>query len=184
MSIRTFIAIDIGALPELVKFEEELAGTGANLKLVKPENIHITLKFLGNTEKEQLEKIKETIADVVTGTSKFKLEFTGAGAFPNLNYIKVLWVGINDNGILAPIASELDKKLHKIGFQREKRTFKPHITLGRLKGFKNKNDVKKILKQHSDRYFGELDVNNIRLKKSILNPEGPIYSTLEEIILE
>ncbi len=183
MTLRTFIAVDIGPLDELVAFEHELEAIGADLKLVAPENIHITLKFLGNTSEALVEDITETIKDCSKEIKPFKLEFKGAGVFPNLNYIKVLWVGINDQGILGPLADDLDSKLTKLGFKSEKRGFSPHVTMGRVKSPKNKKALKELIMQNKDKFFCELNIDNIRLKKSILASKGPTYYTLAEINL-
>jgi 2'-5' RNA ligase len=183
MTIRTFIAVDIGSLDDLINFEEELQDSGAELKLVEPDNIHITLKFLGDTREELVPKINEIISDASENVEPFRLQFKGAGAFPNLNYMKVLWVGIIDPGPLPTIAKELDLNLHKLGFKSESRQFRPHITMGRVKSKRNKDALKKVIMNSKNREFGEININSIRLKKSVLDSKGPTYYTLGEIIL-
>ncbi|WP_455391534.1 RNA 2',3'-cyclic phosphodiesterase [[Eubacterium] cellulosolvens] len=184
MSIRTFIAVDIGALDELVSFEDALEGLGAELKLVAPENIHITLKFLGDTNEELVDDIIEIIRDCAQAIKPFNLEFEGAGAFPNLNYMKVVWVGLKSYGPLETLAQCLNIELRPLGFKPEKRGFRPHITLARVKSKKKKDALKKLVISYKDKHFAEFDVNNIRLKKSELSSSGPTYSTLGEVKLE
>ncbi len=180
MTIRAFIAIDIGPLDSLVKFEQEILDTGAEVKLVEPENIHVTLKFLGDTSEELVPEINNIISDASKDIQPFKLQLKDAGAFPNLNYLKVLWVGIEDPGPVPELARNLDNELKKLGFKSEKRGFKPHITLGRVKTRKRKDELKKLLINNKGRQFGELEVTNIRLKKSVLGSTGPTYYTIGE----
>ena len=92
---RGFIAIDIEAYPKIIQFENEIKNSGAKVKLVEPGNIHITLKFLGNTEEEYIEKIEEIMKNAVKETNSFEIQLKGAGVFPNQNYIKVAWIGKN-----------------------------------------------------------------------------------------
>jgi 2'-5' RNA ligase len=183
MIIRTFIAVDIGPIGDLVKFEEELQDSGAELKLVEPDNIHITLKFLGDTSEELVPEINNIISESAENIKPFNMKFIGAGAFPNLNYMKVLWVGIFDPGPLPTIAKELDSNLHKLGFKSEKRQFRPHITMGRVKSKRNKDALKKVILNSKDREFGEISIDSIKLKKSILDSKGPTYYTIGEINL-
>ena len=184
MTIRTFIAVDIGALDELVNFEDALGRLGAELKLVEPENIHITLKFLGETDEELVDDIMGIITESSADIKPFKLELIGAGAFPNLNYLKVLWVGMKNYEPLEIIAKNLDSKLTQLGFKSEKRGFKPHITLARVKSRKKKNAIKDLLIKNKNMVFAEVEVKNIRLKKSVLDSRGPTYYTLGEVSLE
>jgi 2'-5' RNA ligase len=184
MNIRSFISVDIGPLDEFVKFEDEISATGAIVKLVAPENIHITLKFLGPTDEELVPEINEIMVDSTKDDKSFNLKFKSAGAFPNLNYMKVLWIGIEDSGPMPELAKSLDAKLNRLGFSSEKRDFKPHVTLGRVKSKKEKNALKKLLINNKDRYFGEITVDSIRLKKSILDSKGPTYYTVVEVPLK
>jgi len=183
MTLRTFIAVDIGALEELVKLEDELEAIGANLKMVEPKNIHLTLKFLGDTADDQVEEIVKIIEDCVKDLKPFNLELEGTGAFPNLNYIKVIWVGVNDHGILGPVTRNLNSELTSLGFKSENRGFSPHITLARVKSPKNKKQLKELILKHKDKTFQKLQIDKIRLKKSILDSKGPTYYTLGEINL-
>ena len=184
MKIRTFIAVDIGPLEELVNIEAALRDVGADLKLVAPENIHITLKFLGDTSEDSVEEIIEIISECAKDIKPFKLQFKGTGAFPNLNYMKVLWVGLENYGPLETIAKNLNTELSKLGFKSEKRGFKPHVTLARVKSRKNKTALRELILNYKDQSFTELDVDNIRQKKSVLGSTGPTYYTLGEIKLE
>jgi len=184
MTIRTFIAVEIGSLEPLVNLEQALRDTGADLKLVEPENIHVTLKFLGPTPEDKVDEIIEIINECSSGVPPFNLVLKGAGAFPNLNYLKVLWVGLENYEPLVPIAQCLDVSLTRLGFKAEKRGFKPHITLARVKTRKKKNAIKDLLVKHKSMEFAEVNVNSIKLKKSILDSTGPTYYNIGEVNLE
>lgn len=180
---RGFIAIDIECLPKLVEFENKIKETGANIKLVEPKNIHITLKFLGDTNEEKIELIEEIIKKETTKVDPFKIQLHGTGVFPNQNYMKVLWIGIKNAERIGEIAEQIDRELSEIGFQKEKRKFSAHLTIGRVRSAKNKDKLLHIIKKYEEVEFGEIIVNSIKLKKSDLTPKGPIYTTLKEIKL-
>jgi len=117
----------------------------------------------------------------VEGIEPFTMELKGTGAFPNLNYMKVIWVGLENAEALVTIAKKLDSELTKIGFKREKRGFHPHITMARVKGARNKKILAQILKEHETESFGSQNVECIRLKKSVLSREGPTYTTVKDV---
>jgi 2'-5' RNA ligase len=181
MSIRTFIGVEVGPLDELVKFEREINDLRVDAKLVEPENIHMTLKFLGDTEEDQIPEIIKIITKSINNIKPFTIKIKEAGVFPNLNYIKVIWVGIIDPGPMPEIAKKLNSQLKSLGFRSEKRGFKPHITLGRVKTRKNKDQLKRLIINNKDRIFGEININSVKLIKSVLDSKGPTYYTLDEI---
>ena len=180
---RGFIAIDIEPFPKLVQFENEIRNTGANVKLVEPENVHITLKFLGDTDEGYIDQIGEIIKDAVKETDSFEIQLKGAGVFPNQNYIKVMWIGIKNGVQIGKIASKIDEQISGLGFKKEKRGFSAHLTIARVKSAKNNEKILQIIEKYRDMEFGNFKVNYIKLKKSELTSKGPIYTTLREIKL-
>lgn len=178
---RGFISIDIDTFPKLVEFEKEIKETGANVKLVNPENVHITLKFLGDTDEEQTDEIERIIRDSVKEINPFNIQLNGTGVFPNQNYIKVIWIGINQGDQIGTIAYIIDEQLSKLGFKKEKRGFSPHLTIARVKTAENKEKLLQIIEKYKDVEFADIRVSSIKLKKSDLTPKGPIYTTLREI---
>ena len=178
---RGFIAIDIESNKKLIEFENEIKKTGADLKLVEPENVHITLKFLGDTEEELLEEIKNIIKKSVEGMEPFTIKLKGTGVFPNQNYIKVVWIGIESGEPIGEIAQKIDNQTVKIGFEKEKRGFSPHLTIARVKNSKNKDRLLQVLEKYRDVEFADIKIEAIKLKKSDLTPSGPIYTDLQEI---
>jgi len=178
---RGFIAIDIDSFPKLVQFENEIKNSGANVKLVEPENIHITLKFLGDTNEEYADRIDEIMKDAVKDSNPFEIKLKGAGVFPNQNYIKVMWIGMENGEQIGEIANKIDEKISELGFEKERRRFSAHLTIARVKSAKNKEKLLELIEKYRDIEFGSLKVDTIKLKKSELTPKGPIYTMLKEV---
>jgi len=183
MPFRAFISVDLDRFSPLKHLVDEIRAASPALKVVDIELIHLTLKYLGDTQESLVPSIVSIMKDSVQGVEPFKIRLVGTGAFPNLDYMRVLWVGLEDNGILAPIAQKLDVSLSKFGFEKEERAFSPHVTIGRMKGPQGKDRLKAVLNEHKTEVFGEQQITGIRLKKSILSPEGPSYSTVGEVRL-
>ena len=180
---RGFIAVDIDVFSKLLEFEKEIKETGANVKLVEPENVHITLKFLGDTDESQIDEIDKIMKDAVKEIDPFNIQLEGAGVFPNQNYIKVIWIGIKQGEPIGLIARKIDEPLSKIGFKKEKRGFSPHLTIARVKSAKGKDGILHVIEKYRDVQFVDIRVDSIKLKKSDLTPKGPIYTTLIDVKL-
>jgi 2'-5' RNA ligase len=180
---RGFISIGITAFPKIIEFENAILNTKVNVKLVSPNNIHITLKFLGNVDEELVEPIQHAISESAQGVTPFSITLRGTGVFPNPNYIKVIWIGIENAEPLMHIASILEGKLEDLGFQKERRSFSAHLTIGRVRTAKNKQQLIQAIGRYDQEEFGVEQVTNINLMKSELTPKGPIYSILREIPL-
>jgi len=181
--IRSFIAFDIdneGVLERLSEAQERLVNTGTYLKLIKPKNIHITMRFLGNIRIELVDRIHNEMEKVVF--TPFDIEIRGVGAFPNLRFARVIWAGIQKGAKkLEDIADQLEPWLQNLGIRPDKKGFSPHITIARVKTGHNKAKLANCINELASYEFGVLRVDCIKLKKSILTPKGPIYSTLIEI---
>ncbi len=181
---RAFISVDIGALPGIVKVLDDLKNTGADLKLVKPENVHMTLKFLGEIDEKRVDEIADVMRNSIKDVSPFTIKLIGLGVFPNMNYMRVLWIGTENAEKLGVIAERLENELSTLGFKKEKRKFSPHVTVGRVKSIRNKGVLQNFLNENKKTDFGGSDVKCIKLKKSILTPKGPDYSTVKEVFLQ
>ena len=184
MPFRAFISVDVDSTPKLMEMEERLRGSGAQLKVVDLDNIHLTLKFLGDTDEALIEDIVDIMARSVKDVKPFTMGLRGTGAFPNPNYMKVIWVGLEGADALITISKTMDRELANLGFKREKRGFRPHITLARVKGPRKKNILAQILKDYESEEFGTQKVECVRLKKSVLSREGPTYTTVKEVKFE
>ncbi len=179
-SIRSFIAVDIedeGIVGKIVDIQEEISGSSAKLKLVERENLHFTLKFLGNVEESRLDLVRSVISDIAKDYSPFTMLLHGIGAFPRISRPNVVWIGVLDGREdFIEIAKKLDRSLARLGFKRENKSFEPHLTIARVKGYSG--NLPDILRKIGDLEIGTIRVDEIRLKKSTLTPKGPIYETL------
>ncbi len=182
--LRTFIAVPLPqeARTIIQEIQTDLQKCNCDISWVKPENIHLTLKFLGDTASENIEAIKLIIKDCVRKTKPFDYTINELGAFPSLNKINVLWLGIDKNkDKFRAIVEMLEENLCRIGFPKENRSFSAHITLGRIRSNKNIH----ILKESLNKYKTPLNIpgnfSNITLFKSTLTPTGPIYEVLDAV---
>jgi len=184
--MRCFIAIE---LPEAVKstlsgIEEELKKSKADVRWVKPDNIHLTLKFFGNIEEKKTEKIIEIMENICNQYAPFTIEIKGMGTFPNIKSPRVLWVGIEGNDTLKTLQKEIENKMESIGFEREDRAFTAHLTLGRFRSSIEKEGLLKAVKLHEkDTFVGSINVQSLSLIRSDLHPEGARYSKIIDIPL-
>ena len=182
-TFRGFIAIEVNATPSIIEFEKEIRTTGADVKLVEPQNIHITLKFLGDVGENLIDEIEQIMKDAVKEMEPFTMRLKGTGVFPNHNYVKVIWIEIKDAQPIEIISKNIDEKLSKLGFKKEKRGFSPHLTIARVKTAKNKQHLLETIKKYTDVEFSIQEVNSIKIMKSDLTSKGPIYSTMREVKL-
>jgi 2'-5' RNA ligase len=182
MSIRCFVAVECGGDELAAKFTEVrriLEAARADIKFVEPENVHLTLKFLGEIEPSLVEEASQAIKG--TSFQPFTARIEGTGVFPNLRRPRVVWAGITEGvSQLAEIWNDVDARLSLLGFERERRGFSPHITIGRVRSGRNRDRLVQELSSLSDYAFGDLQVDRVTLKKSVLTPRGPVYTTLAE----
>jgi len=180
--IRAFIAIDIDdptLISKMVNVQESLSELGARIKFVEPENIHITLKFLGEISSVLVERVKDILNQLTFEPFTIKIE--GLGVFPNISRPRVIWLGVSEGASkVIEIQKFLEAKLIKLGFRKEREQFIPHITIGRVKGGNYERLRKKIV-ELKDVLIGNFLVNSVRLKRSTLTSRGPIYTTLLEV---
>jgi 2'-5' RNA ligase len=183
MSLRSFISIDCKneeIIRKFIDIQRKLERTGAELKLVEPENIHMTLKFLGEINIQKVEEISIIFEEIKFTSFNIKLE--GVGVFPHLRRINIIWVGVTE-GItpLIKLFQKIDNKMINIGFKKERKRFHPHFTICRVRSGRNREQLIQELNMLKDDSFGVIKVDKIFLKKSQLTPKGPIYSTLLEL---
>ncbi len=184
--IRSFIAVDLPdeITEKLWKIAVLLDNPGINP--VKRENMHITLKFLGNTDQTTLERIAERLKSKIN-LNPFFLEISGLGAFPGERNPRVVWAGTGDGAEnMKQLASIVDNTAGKFGFRRERRPFVPHSTIARVKRTTGETRalIKDVIRKYSDANFGKFMVEAIKIKKSTLTREGPIYEDLHILRLE
>ena len=183
LKFRAFISADIVPSDSLVALLRELANSRADLKIVKPDLMHVTLKFLGDTETDIIDDIGSSISEAIKGVEPFDIRLSGMGAFPSMSNIRVVWVGMKDGAQLAEIAKKLDSSMTQLGFERDRKGFVPHLTLARARSGRNMANVQEIIKSNGVTDFGTYRIDRILLKKSVLSPAGPAYSTVREVTL-
>ncbi len=180
--IRTFVAI---LLPEAVKAKiaelvRPLRHLTVDVKWVEEENLHLTLKFLGEISRTEVEKLDALLAGLFARESAFLLDYGGWGVFPSKENPRVLWIGLGgDVDYLRRIQGKVEDICSCLGFPREKKNFHPHITLGRIRSHKN---LELLLREAKNtlptEYQGSFRVEEIYLMESKLSPQGPSYAPL------
>ena len=172
--MRTFVAIEVNnkdVLNSIYKIQTEL---NIKAKPVELHNMHFTVQFLGEVSEEMIGKISDALNSIEF--SAFSISFASIGVFPKPNFPRVIWIGTNDGvNELEKLAEMIRSKLSHLGFSADKK-FKPHVTIFRVK---NKiGDISSKLEKFSSYYFGKQTVSEIKLKKSELTPNGPVYTDL------
>jgi len=184
--IRTFLAIELPR-PLLLKIEEvlgDLRSSQADVRWVNPENLHLTIKFFGNIDESKIEPIVQSVDRLVQETPAILLRVKGMGAFPNLRNPRVIWLGFSEGKeSLNSFQKKLEREFKKIGFSPEERPFHPHLTLGRMRSSRGKEDLLRRMERYREEEFGEIQAEKVILFKSDLRPSGPIYTPLREIRL-
>lgn len=180
--IRSFIAFDIeskSVLERIADVQSLLIKIGADLKPVEPENIHITIRFLGNITPSMVEKVFEEMKKV--SFSPFNVKIRGIGAFPSTRNPRVIWAGIVE-GVeqLRNIFNQLEPRLRSLGFPPDPKGFSPHLTIARVRSERKRAELVKFIIENAGYEFGTVKAERLRLKRSDLTPKGPIYSTLKE----
>jgi 2'-5' RNA ligase len=179
--MRTFIAVD---LPE--EFHSKLAHIqarfdGFKFKFVDPALVHITMKFLGEVPEEKIGDISKALDGITC--APFEIFVHSLGVFPKPKFAKVIWIGCEGN--FEELHRLIETSLSSFGFNQDPHDFTAHATLARVKYLpkKKKDDFLHLLEELKDIELGTMQVNTIRLKKSTLTPEGPVYETLHEVRL-
>lgn len=179
--MRCFIAID---MPDDIKKSvfELINGVDYKVKGIKwvpPENIHLTLKFLGEIKEEQLKEIKSRLDFISSNHKEFDIIISKIGGFPSLKNPNVLWIGIDHSEELCRLYEDIANAMFDLGFEKEDRKFSPHLTIARIKDKKNIDPIIKSLITLKDKSFGSVKVQEILLMKSVLKPTGAEYSKIE-----
>ncbi len=178
--MRCFIAVELA--PELknkVAGIQQRLGDLGKIKFIEPENLHFTLKFLGEIDDEQAATVVNKLSNIAANNDAFSIDICGIGAFPSFNYIRVLWLGIGQG---AEKMANLQKQINQIKIG--KRSDIPHLTIGRVKFVKDKQALLSRLEELKNAEIGKMSVHIIKLKKSTLTPHGPIYEDIKEFRLQ
>ena len=179
--LRTFIAVDLGKTirDRAIALQETLARSGADVKWVEPENLHVTLLFLGEVDAREAPRVCQLVADGTRKHAAFPMTVETVGCFPNARRPRVLWVGVGQGTQeLCALHADLEEPLTELGYRREERRYTPHITLGRVKSDRPPDSLAMALARHAGWKGGEIDVREILVMSSELTPQGPIYTVL------
>jgi 2'-5' RNA ligase len=179
---RTFIAVPLEekVRARVVALQEELAQAGTDVKWVEPENLHVTLLFLGEVDLRDSVEICREIRGVTADLSPFAMAATGLGCFPNPRRPRTLWVGVSEGSDeLLQLHDRIEAQLLKLGgYRREERGYTPHITLGRIKTDDVTAELRTALNEDSDWQGGRQTVREVHVLTSELRSTGPTYTVL------
>jgi len=182
--MRAFVAVELDTelVDKISEIQKNLAEANAQVKFVEPENLHFTFKFLGDISPEKAESIIRMAEEKAKDYSPFDIKIKGTGVFPNMGYIRVIWLGVEEPEAFSKMQEDFDLDFVKMGFKKE-RSYIPHLTIGRVKGVQNKELLVSIVKELQNIEVGTMNVDKLVLKESELTPVGPIYTDLKEIKL-
>jgi 2'-5' RNA ligase len=181
-SIRSFLAVDppreiidaIGMIQD--RLRKNIQG---DIRWVRPQGIHLTLKFFGTIAESDVANISRVVEDTTSTIAPFTLGIKRVGAFPDVKRPRVLWLGMDgDVDILIRLQKEVDAELHKYGFEKEDRPFRPHLTLARIKDPRGLIGLAKIMEKRENYEAGSFSAAGLNLFKSELTPKGAVYTKL------
>ena len=179
--MRLFIALDVDpeireSLQDAVR---ELRATRAPVRWVRPEAIHLTMKFLGETPDGKLASLESSLGKTCRTVYPFTVTMSGIGAFPGLSKPRVLWAGIEEpTGTIGILAQRMEEDLFRLGWKKESRKFHPHVTVGRVKGTSNLNQLAAALTGFQGRIWGRQEMTGASLYRSHLEPTGARYEVV------
>jgi 2'-5' RNA ligase len=180
--LRTFIALDLGKTirDRLVTLQETLSRSAPDVKWVEPENLHVTLLFIGEVDERAMLEVCRGVGQSCQSIARFRMSVETLGCFGNPRRPRTIWVGIGDGAAeVTALHGALEEKLLELGcYRREERAFTPHITLGRVKQDDSGADLSVILQKKANWQAGTVDVSEVLVMSSELTPQGPIYTVL------
>ncbi|MEM4335060.1 MAG: RNA 2',3'-cyclic phosphodiesterase [Candidatus Caldarchaeum sp.] len=178
--MRAFIAVDVSddeTVKNIVNVQNELMRVGREgLKPVEPQNLHLTIRFLGEVSDDDVQLVSEALS--LVDARQFTMSLKGLGYFPGGGRVNVVWAGVDQGGEeLKKIHGSLEKLLSGIRIEKDSR-FSPHLTICRVKFVKDKRGLLDVIRRNKETFFGQQRVDRICLKKSVLTSSGPVYSDL------
>lgn len=178
--MRTFVALalDAPARAALASWMAEVRPVLPGFRWTEPENLHLTLRFLGDTAPGALPRLCEALAAVAAGFPGFPLTLRGAGAFPHAGAPRVLWAGAEGGAVLPALQSRLEERVRALGWAADTKPFRPHVTLARARDPRPRADVAAALAPVRSRPWGIVAVEDVLLMQSTLTPAGPVYTPL------
>ncbi|MBE0650950.1 MAG: RNA 2',3'-cyclic phosphodiesterase [Bacteroidales bacterium] len=154
------------------------------IKWIEPQNLHLTLKFLGKTPTEDIKRIDSVLKEVAARHSIFGMSMQNSGIFGSRYDPRVIWLGTDNNQDLTALGEDVLNSLDEAGFERDRQNFVPHLTLGRIKQLTNKKYFQDVISQYHETFFQKQVVEQFYLFESILQPSGPVYKVLKSYDLK
>ena len=183
--MRAFLAFDVSkeVIGSLVKAQGDLRETRADVGIVAPENLHFTVRFLGDIPDDVVHTIDERVAGL--GLTSFETTLAGVGVFPDIRRPRIVWAGVApaDEPAITERAEAVIEALDGVG-QPEERDFRAHVTIGRVRSSRNVDALVAFAQKNASRVFGRTKVEHLRLKSSLLTPKGPVYTDVREYVLK
>ncbi len=178
--MRLFVALEIPSdvRENLAALLKSLRAVSPQTLWVRPENLHVTLKFIGEMPETKLAAIRNALAGLRSDQS-VALDFRGLGFFPNEKHPRVFWAGIEASPNLKTLAAEINGATEKLGIPREQRPFSPHLTLARFEPARRQETLRAAIQENVEREFGSLRTGQFHLIESKLKPSGAEYTTVE-----
>lgn len=180
---RLFVAIPVSdeIRQAIGPVAESIVNTGVALRLVSLENLHFTLKFLGDVDESRIPEIEDKLQDIAGNTKRFMIKVKNVGVFPSLEKINVVWLGVEDDSLVS-LMKKINQELNYIKPQDHKEEV-AHLTIARIKTGKNKGNLLEFLKSIKDKEFGEMEADRMILYESELLPEGQVHKVVKEFQL-
>ncbi len=182
--IRSFISIEIPQpiREQMVLAPEPLKSVRGKFSWSSTNNLHITLKFLGDCTRGRLEAISKKLAEIAASHAPFDLSFDGVGVFPGHSAPRIVWLGVKDGcERLVKLARDVADSMEQIGFKKESRPFRPHITLARVKYLSSRDQLRTAIERMPKVHIDPMRARHIFLMRSQLNPKGAIYTVIERL---
>lgn len=181
--MRLFLALDLNeeVRGTIAEFSEKSRAEFPSAKWARSEGIHVTLKFIGEVQEDHLPQIEKALSGV-SSNAPVKMNFRGAGFFPDERRPRVFWIGIDSTPTLGEIAAQIETKLELLGFARESREFKPHLTLARITELGGIDKLRSTIRKHGALDFGNVRTNEMHLYQSELGRGGAKYTRLKTFI--
>jgi len=179
--LRLFIALELSEEQknEVTGLQKKLKQYLDGIRWVKPAGMHLTLKFLGETEPAQVEQVKFAMDEAVSDLGSFDLAYGQGGVFPSPAKARVIWLGLKDGEAqVRKLAENMEQALYSRGFARDKKAFTPHLTIGRVRGRIPKNKIERFIEQEKVFETAKVRVDGVVLFESRLTPEGAIHTPL------
>lgn len=179
---RTFIAVPIEPTRGLKKLMQKIEQLGSAVRPIPQDQMHITLKFLGPTELDDIRPISNILKSMRSEYPRLKLSFKGLGAFPRPDRPNVIWAGIENGEVISEMAEYLERETDKLGYPRERKGFHPHLTLARVKA-KPPQELFDILRDREKADWGEAKVETLKFYQSELKTDGALYHEMQTVKL-